>query len=130
MSDQPNVARQKRAGYALLASAVLLAIGTAVVFRYQGLPAVSYLGILVPVGILSFFGYRAVSASRDRVVLQDERTQYQYEKAGFNAFWFLMSAIFVDEVISVLPEEFTPTIYAFIGLFFYGAFVTYYRYVG
>lgn len=130
MSDVPsNIERQRRAGYALLAGAALLAIGSVVAMQYYGFPPVSYLGVLVPVSILSFFGYRAVTASNERVALQDERTKQLSERVGFNAFWFLISAITIDEVLNLSPDESAGSIYVATGVIFYLIFTLYYKYL-
>jgi hypothetical protein len=130
MSDvPPNIERQRRAGYALLAGAALVGIGSIVAMQYYGFPLVSYLGILVPVSILSFFGYRAVTASNERVALQDERTKQLYERVGFNAFWLLISAITIDEVFNLSPDELAGSIYVATGVILHLVFTLYYKYV-
>ncbi|WP_440770075.1 hypothetical protein [Natronorubrum sp. DTA28] len=130
MSELPsNIERQKRKGIVLLAGAVLIFGGGMLVFQYYDLPPVSYLGLLVPVGILGFFGYRAVSATRDRNALQDERTTELHGKVSLNSFWWLINIIFVDAVFGFFPEEGSSILYVFIGLAIYGLYFGYYRYI-
>lgn len=130
MSDLPsNIERQKRNGYLMLASTVVIAVGTVGVFWYYDFPPISYLGVLVPVGILGFFGYRAVSAGRERRALGDERTAELYGKVGLNSFWMLLSVIVVDMGFSIFPRDGASTIYVFFGLLCYGSYYGYYRYV-
>ncbi|ELZ11092.1 hypothetical protein C479_07283 [Halovivax asiaticus JCM 14624] len=130
MSDVPhNIKRQTQMGYLMLAGAVLILLGTAGALWYTDASPISYLGALVPFGILTFFGYRAISAGRDRRALGDERTEKLYGKVGLNAFWILLSVIVVDMGFSVLPSEHASTIYVWVGLFAYGSYFVYYRYV-
>lgn len=97
--------------------------------QYYALSPISYLGGLVPAGILVFFGYRAVSAGHERKALGDERTQKLYGKVGINSFWILMSVIIVDTTFSIFPEDSAPSIYIWIGLICYGLYFVYYRYM-
>lgn len=124
-----NIERQKQKGIVLVAGAVLIFGGGVLVFQYYDLPAVSYLGLLVPVGILGFFGYRAVSATRDRKALQDERTTELHGKVSLNSFWWLINIIFIDAVFEFFPEEGARILYVFIGLAIYGLYFGYYRYI-
>ncbi|APX96212.1 hypothetical protein [Natronorubrum daqingense] len=130
MSELPtNIEQQKRNGYLMLAGAGLLIVGGAVVVGLSSLPPVSYLGVFVPVSILVFFGYRAVSAGRSQKALGDERTAKLHGKVGVNSFWMLLFVILADGQLTVVPPEGASTAYIFAGLFFYGAYFVYYRYI-
>jgi len=130
MSEPPeNIQRQKRNGYLMLVGAVFTFGVTVARVQYYELSPISYLGGLVPAGILVFFGYRAVSTGRERKALGDERTQQLYGRVGINSFWILMSVIVVDMTFSVFPEDSATVIYVWIGLACYGLYFFYYRYV-
>lgn len=122
-----NIVRQKQKGYTLLAGAVIILVGGILVFRYYGLPPISYVGMLVPVGILAFLGYRAISAGQESVALQDERTVELYGQTGHNAFWWLISIILTNEVFNILPEEGADFLYIVIGMVIYSINLVYYR---
>jgi len=130
MTDVPqNIRRQTQMGYLMLASAVVILLGTAGVLWYTDAAPISYLGGFVPFAILTFFGYRAISAGRDRRALGDERTQQLHGRVGVNAFWILLSVIVFDMGFSVVPAEHASTIYVWVGLLAYGSYFVYYRYV-
>ncbi|ELY54761.1 hypothetical protein [Natronolimnohabitans innermongolicus] len=130
MSELPtNIERQKRNGYVMIAGAAILLLGGAVVVGVSSLPPVSFFGLLVPASILVFFGYRAVSAGRDRKALGDERTAKLHGKVGVNAFWMLLFVILADGTFAIFPREGASTAYIFSGLFLYGAYLVYYRYL-
>ncbi|RZV10478.1 hypothetical protein BDK88_1645 [Natrinema hispanicum] len=130
MSELPeNIQRQKRNGYLMLVRAVFTLGVTVATVQYYELSPISYLGGLVPVGILVFFGYRAISAGREEKALGDERTQQLYGKVGINSFWFLMSVLIVDMAFSIFPEDSATSIYVWVGLACYGLYFVYYRYV-
>lgn len=113
----------------MLVSAAILFIGGGVAVSLSSLPLVSYLGVILPAGILVFFGYRAVSAGRERKALGDERTSELYGRVGINSFWMLMIVINMDMVFQVFPQDIDSVIYVFSGLIFYGAYFGYYRYI-
>jgi hypothetical protein len=130
MSELPNnIQRQERNGYLMLVGAVFTFGVTAATVQYYSLSPISYLGGLVPAGILVFIGYRAVSAARERKALGDERTVELYGKVGINSFWMLMSVLCIDMVFEVFPQNSASMIYVFCGLIFYGAYFVYYRYM-
>ncbi|WP_162989786.1 hypothetical protein [Natronorubrum halophilum] len=130
MSDvSANISRQKRIGYVLLASAVVAFVGSVAALQHYEFPVVSYLILLVPVNILAFLGYRAVSASRDRKALGDERTGNVYGRVGINSFWILMSIILVDVAFGIFPEEIAGIAYVFGGLLIYCLYFGYYTYL-
>jgi len=113
----------------MLVGAVFTFGVTAATVQYYSLSPIGYLGGLVPAGILVFFGYRAVSAGRERKALGDERTAKLYGKVGLNSFWILMSVLIVDMAFSIFPEDSATSIYVWIGLACYGLYFVYYRYV-
>ncbi|PGF15373.1 hypothetical protein CP556_04005 [Natrinema sp. CBA1119] len=127
--SQLNFSRQRQKGYVLVAGAVLLFIGGAAVFRYYDFPPIGYFGLLLPVGILLFFGYRNISAGRNRTALQDERSVELHRKAGLDSFWILLSIVCLNLVTSVFPEEGQSQIYLTGGMLAYALTFGYYRYV-
>ncbi|ELZ02199.1 hypothetical protein [Natrialba aegyptia] len=130
MSELPsNLKRQKLAGYVLLAGAVTILIGSIAVFQYYDLPPISYLGPLVPVGILVAFGYRAVSASNDQKALGDERTAELFGKVSINAFWWLMAIILINGSSNLVPRDSAEFLYLGSGLAIFAIYYVYYRYI-
>jgi len=113
----------------MLVGAVFTFGVTVATVQYYELSPISYLGGLVPVGILVFFGYRAISAGRERKALGDERTQQLYGKVGINSFWILMSVIMANDLFNFLPEGDASTAYIYVGLISFGLYFVYYRYV-
>lgn len=124
-----NIAQQKRSGYVLLTGAVATLIGGVLAFQYYDVPTVSYVGLLVPVVILGTFGVRAVSAGNSERAIGDERTQKLHGRVSINAFWWLVSILFIDSVFGVYPTEGTGLLYAATGLTVYVVYYGYYRYV-
>lgn len=126
MTSSPNIGRQRRAGYTLLAGAGLILAGSIIAGLYYGLPQPVYLGALVPTGILAVFGYWAVSASRRGVTLGDELTVELIGKVSTNAFWWLIGILLVDGFLELLPEDGRNTIYVAIGVTIYVLYLGYY----
>lgn len=130
MTELPeNIQRQKRNGYLMLAGAVFAFSVTAATVQYYSLSPIGYLGGLVPAGILVFFGYRAISAGRERKALGDERTQQLYGKVGINSFWILMSVIMANDTFNFISEGDASTAYIYVGLISFGLYFVYYRYM-
>ena len=130
MSELPeNIQQQKLIGYVMLVGALFAFGVTAATVQYYSLSPISYLGGLVPAGILVFFGYRAVSASNNRKALGDERTTELFGKVSINAFWWLMAIILIDGTFNIFPGEGSNNLFIFSGLAIYGLYYVYYRYI-
>lgn len=130
MSELPsNLRKQRQSGFVLLTGAAAILLGGFAVGQYYGIPPVAYLGLLVPIAILTFFGYRNLSATRSKKALHDERTVELHGKVGLNSFWWLMSIILFDNAFGIFPEDGAATLYIFAGLIVYGLYFGYYRYI-
>ncbi|MGQ3413709.1 hypothetical protein ACT4ML_15800 [Natrinema sp. LN54] len=124
-----NLAQQKRAGYLLLGGALVTLVGGIAVFFYYDAPPMSYAGILVPVVILSAFGFRSITATRNEKALGDERTRGLIGRVSINAFWWLMAIILINGFWNVVPRESAEFLYLGSGLGIFAIYYVYYRYV-
>lgn len=94
----------------VIASALTIA-GLVILFQWYSVPAVSYVGILVPVAIIALFvGIRP--ASIDSLTPTEEVSN----EAGTFAFWLLLGIIVVDEFFGVFSVENVKTIYIYAGI--------------
>lgn len=113
-------ATSRQIGYVLILGAVVVLAGGVLYTALQGGPPLSYLGPVIPAGILFVVGYRTVRADRRDTVVTDERRKMLLARAGNVAFWLFINAIVLDVFLQLTPEEGLRTVYVAIGL---GSFV-------
>jgi len=113
----------------MLSGVVLLVIGSILASQFYDLPLISYVGVLIPITILTVIGYRAVSTSQSGEALGDERTAKLFRRVGLNSFWILMTLIAIDGLVEIIPRENISTAYLLLGTAVYVLYFAYYRYV-
>ena len=112
----------------MFGGAVVVLIGSFIVFQYYNFPPLSYLGPLLPVGILLLVGYRSIASDQSQKTSDDAVTAKVHRKAGANSFVLLLSVLTVDMTLDVFPEEGTGAISVAIGVLLYCLFFIYFRY--
>ncbi|WP_137289797.1 hypothetical protein [Natronorubrum halophilum] len=118
LTSPSTTAQQKRYGYLLVGTGIVLAIAFTVRNVIAGDPWTRLLGVFLVTGVLVAVGLRGVILARRGTHLLDERTRRSHYRAGYVAFIVLFVVIGSDATVDMLGAN-AAAIYLWTGLLAY-----------